>query len=86
MKKKKFPYVNCTQKELDFMEKRYFLIMGRDFVSENEYCMFTENQMAKLYNKILDGLAEMIDSGDSKEKEIAISMIGSLRIVPVRIH
>ena len=86
MKKKKFPYVNCTQEELDFMEKRYFLIMGRNFVSEDEYCMFTQKEMARLYNKTLGSLIDTAENGDSKERELAISLIGSLRIIPVRIH
>ena len=87
MKKKKFPFVNCTEKELRFMEKHYFLTMGGDFVSDdNHVYMFTENEMAKLYNKQIDYIAELLDDEDKKQRDFANHLMTTLRIIPVRIH
>lgn len=82
----KFPYVNCNERELNLMEEHYFLIMGGDFVSRKDIVMFTKREMAHLYNKTLDNLMKIVEGENPKEREFAISLIGSLRIVPVRIH
>lgn len=91
MKKKKekgkFPFVNCTNNELLYMESLYFLIMGGDFIpNEDKIYMFTKKELVKLYNTTFYNIMKIWNDEDPKQREFAKYLMGSLRILPVRIH
>lgn len=82
-----FPYKGYTEKELVHMEQNYYcLSLGGDFVMNNKFCTFTQKEMTKLYNQTLDRLVDLSTDNFEKDKKYAIDLIGSLRIVPFRLH
>ena len=83
----KFPYKGFSEKELTRMESSYFcLIMGGDFVIENEIITFTQKEISKIYNSTLRDLLILTQDGSARDSKYAIDLIGSLRIIPFRVH
>ena len=61
--------------------------MGGDFVpNEDNIYMFTQKEMTKIYNKTLDNITKVLEDEDPKQRDFGRYLMGSLRIVPVRIH
>lgn len=69
------------------MEKLYFLVMGGDFISNEDHIyMFTRKEITTLYNKTLDNIKKILEDEDPKQRDFGMYLMGSFRIVPVRIH
>lgn len=83
----KFPYKGYSKEELNHMENTYyFLILGGDFVSQNDIVTFSKQEIKKLYNQTLRNLVKLTEEGDARDGKYGVDLIGSLRIVPVRVH
>lgn len=84
----KFPYDNFTPKELyDLESTHFFLFMGGDAICMDGVYTFTKSEIAKLYNEVLRDLVGTAHDGlTEKDRKYSIELIGSLAIVPVKIH
>jgi hypothetical protein len=69
------------------MENGYFCLQfGGDFVFQDQYYIFTEREMIKLYNSTLKNLLGIIKDGDEKDRKFALDLIGGLIVRPMRLH
>jgi hypothetical protein len=83
----KFPYVNCTEKELKHMESYSFAIeMGGDFLLHDGYTSFTKSESVKIYRSTLRDLISVVRDGCEKDKNYALQLIGTLKVLPMRMH
>lgn len=83
----KFPYKSFTEKELARMENGYHCIMmGGDFQMHGDLVTFTPKEVNRVYGEILDDLVKLSKEGSPKDAKYAIDLIGSLRIIPFRLH
>lgn len=87
MGKKNLPFRGYTEKEVRRMENGYYcLVLGGDFVLQDKFYLFTEREISKLYEDTLENLLKIIEDGDEKDKQYAISLIPGLLIQPMRLH
>ncbi len=83
----KFPYRGFTEKELNKCESNYWLLqVGGDFVSNGELTLFTQKELTKLYNEMLGNLIALSQDGSVKDRTYALDLIGSIRVIPFRLH
>jgi hypothetical protein len=83
----KFPYKSFTEKELARMENGYYcILMGGDHAMHGEFVTFTSKEANKVYNGILNDLIKLSQEGSPKDAKYAVDLIGSLRIIPFRLH
>lgn len=86
-KKKKSHYRGYTEDEVKRMESGYYcLILGGDFVLEGEMYLFTKQETAKLWNRTLKNLRDIVDNGADRDRVYALQLISSLLIEPMRLH
>ena len=87
MSKKKTPFIGYTLEEVNEMERGYFcLVLGGDFVRDDNYYVFTKKEVSKLYKDTLRNLVDLIRDGNEKDKKFARDLIGGLTIKPMRLH
>ena len=83
----KFPYLGFSEKELTRMESQYWCIMmGGDFQMHGELVTFTPKEVNKIYSGILKDLVKLSQEGSPKDAKYALDLIGSLRVVPFKLH
>ncbi len=83
----KFPYKNYSEKELARIEANFFCIqLGGDFLMDEDLFAFTKKETANFYNNTLSNLINLYQDGSERDKKYAIDLIGSLRIVPFKLH
>lgn len=86
MKNEKSVYRNYSQKQIDRMEEGYFLILGGDFVFDEDNFIFNKKEINNLYNRTVNNLIDLIKEGSDKDRLYGIQLMGSLRAIPARVH
>jgi hypothetical protein len=86
MNKNRSPYIGYTLEDVKSMENYFVLCFGGDFVLENDYYLFTKEEVSKIYKKMLKDLKGIAADGSEKDKKYALDLIGGLKILPMRLH
>jgi hypothetical protein len=81
-----FPYKDRTEKDIRAIESNYFIQLGGDFVADEGSFLFTRKEAERMYNSTLKRLIGIVQNGSEKDVRFGIDLIGTLRIVPVRLH
>lgn len=64
----------------------YVIQVGADLFHHEGKMVFSKKATAMYYNKILNGLLDIIDGGDDEERADAMKCLASLQIMPLRIN
>ncbi len=87
MAKNKSPYPGYSLEEVEEMEKHYFcLVMGGDFILEDNHYTFTRSEIVKLYNLVLKDLVGIVKKGNDKDRKYALDLIAGLTVQQMRLH
>lgn len=87
MKKEKSPFRGFTLSQINSIEADTYVIqVGVDLFCYKGQFFFTKRSAALLYNKILVNLVDLINNGDTEQKNDATKCLGNLRILPLRIN
>jgi len=84
---KKSPFRGYSEEEVNRMENGYYcLIMGGDFVLEQDFYLFTKTEASQLYKATLNDLLDLVDNGNMKDRKYAMNLIPTLMVSPMRLH
>ncbi len=87
MSKPKSAYLGYTEQEIRMLEENYFTFqLGGDFVLEGDSYFFNRTEANRIYRNTVKDLRGITIDGSGKDRNYAIDLIGSLRIVPLRFH
>lgn len=85
--KRKDPFVNYTTEQIFASEAMLYVIhVGQDvFVVDGQW-FFVKKAATSYYNKILRAIMRDIYKGTVKEQKKAKKLLGTLKMVPLRMH
>lgn len=87
MNKKKSAFINYSEQEVEKMERNYYCLQfGGDFLSEDDYYLFTKLEISHLYNDTLKDLVEIVKDGNNKDRNYALNLISTMQIRQMRLH
>jgi hypothetical protein len=85
--KRKDPFVNYTTEQVFASEALLYVIqVGADVFEVEGQWFFVKKAATVYYNKILRELMKDIYKGTTKEQKRAKKILGTLKIVPLRMH
>lgn len=69
------------------MESEFFcLVMAGDFISQDNFYLFTDKEVSKIYKDTFNKLIDIINDGSEKSSKHALTLIGTLSVQPFRLH
>jgi len=87
MDKKKSVYLEYSEKQVQKMEERFFVIQfGGDFVSQDDCFLFTKREAEIVFINTLNDMIGIIRDGNEKDRRYALDLILGMSIKPLRIH
>jgi hypothetical protein len=87
MIKQKSPFKGFTVEEVLKIERNSFVIqLGNDFYNKDGNFTFSESQVNKYYNSILNKILYAISNGTDKQKRDAIKCLSTFRVFSLRIQ
>ena len=87
MDKKPNPFKGYTMEEIAKAEADHFVIvLNGDFFIYNDRYTFSKETADTLYETLLNGFKEIVETGSEKEIEEVKHIMMEFRIYPLRIH
>lgn len=87
MDKKESPFLGYSEEEVARMESKYFVLQfGGDFVTQDNYFLFTKSEVDKLYKDTLNDLVGIVKDGNEKDRRYALDLIAGLEVKQIRLH
>lgn len=87
MIKEKSPFKSFTVEEVFNAEAtNYTIQVGSDFYCHDGGMVFSKKTAALFYNKILGQVINMMNNGNTKQKQSAHRILRNLKVLPLRIN
>jgi len=87
MNKTKSPFKNYTLEEIKKAESNSFVVLiGNDYYEKNGNFTFSLAQAQKHYEILLKNILITLNDGTPKQKKAALSCLGRLHILPLRLQ
>lgn len=81
------PYLGFTLEQLFRIESNSFVVqVGDDFFSNDSGYAFTKTKAEYFYDEIYKSLTDLLHTGITKDKEEAMEVLKSFKILPLRLH
>jgi hypothetical protein len=82
----KNPFIGYTVAEVFYAENTTYAIqVGTDFYVHNGKITFNRKAAVAHYNKILNNLIHIVNSGTAKQRKTAMFCLSTLQVVPFRL-